>query len=590
MSEIKRALAAADESFLVNMANKGIYKRACKDIEGLMPVFSESADSISVEISGETVTLAAPLENSRCSCVSRTICRHIVGAILIVRSTLTDEDIAEVPKVSEEKERIESEKAPEAPVTKKNAATPKTLTAGEIKKINGCALDCLTLLGDILRNGIVRLPESVSDNAEVSAVRCHALKMADGERAMRSIGSMLNDYNEGRAAFSMDIFMRCFCNCIRIMEKFSEEDITAEALGSFRQEYTPVNEPLKLMPIGQRHTASGDYEGEIYYFLNLEDSEKPFMSLSDITPVFYETVKKRRRGTFPWGMTTPLSNMMKKMFVLVNAKVNSGKISSSQETKVEMTMNANLNCSEMRQLIYTDFRYAAVDLYEKKLHTELDRMLLLQPKRCMPPSFDKASQTYSMILEDKNGFRAYVRIKYRRENREFVEQLERIGGKMAKEPDKTYTMLAVGSIENDRLTLYPIEIYDFIDASYSDDYELAEEYSVSGEELSYSEAISELIEEVEEGIELVIQCGLQTGLSGAAKLENTAFNYGLKGLSRLCAEFAKLAEAYRHDTNADIKAVLHKLYEINDYVKSAKKRLSIILTLNKEDDKNDLRR
>ncbi|MBO5164558.1 MAG: hypothetical protein J6B75_09015 [Ruminococcus sp.] len=590
MNEIKRALAAADESFLVNMANKGIYKRACKDIEGMMPIFSESADSISVEISGETVTLAAPLENSKCSCVSRTVCRHIVGAILLVRSTLTDEEIAEVPKVVEEKERIETEKAPEVPENKRNEAATKTLTAGEIKKINECALDCLTLLGDILRNGIVRLPESVSDNAEVSVVRCHALKMAEGERAMRSIGSLLNDYNEGRAAFSMGNFMRCFCNCIRMMETLSEEDINAETLGTFRQEYTPVNEPLKLMAIGQRHTAGGDYEGEIYYFLNLEDAENPFMSLSDVTPLFYDTVKKRRRGTFPWGMTTPLSNMMKKMFVLVNAKVNGGKISSSQETKVAMTMNANLNCNEMRQLIYTDFRQAAVDLYEKKPRTELERMLLLQPKRCMPPSFDKASQTYSMILEDKNGFPAYVRIKYRRENREFVDQLERIGEKMAENPDKTYTLLAVGSIGNDKFELYPIEIYDFIDASYSDDHELAEEYSVSEEELSYSEVISELIEEVEEGLELVVQCGLQTGLSGSARLENISFNYGLKGLSRLCAEFSKLAEAYRHDTNADIKAVLHKLSEINDYVKAAKERLSIILTLNKEDNNNDLRR
>ncbi len=587
MSEIKRALAAADESFLVNMSNKGIYKRACKDIEEMTPVFNESADSISVEISGETVTLAAPLENSRCSCVSRTVCRHIVGAILIVRSTLTDEEIAEVPEVSEEKERIETEKAPE---NKKNDTAPKALTAGEIKKINECALDCLTLLGDILRNGIVRLPESVSDNVEVSAVRCHALKIAEGERAMRSIGLLLNDYNEGRAAFSMGNFMHRFCNCIKIMETFSEEDVNAETLGSLRQEYTPVNEPLKLMPIGQRHTAGGDYEGEIYYFLNLEDSEKPFMSLSDITPVFYDTVKKRRRGAFPWGMTTPLSNMMKKMFVLTNAKVSSGRISSSQETKVAMTMNANLNCNEMRQLIYTDFRNAAVDLYEKKPHTELERMLLLQPKRCMTPSFNKASQTYSMILEDKNGFRAYVRIKYRRENREFVEQLERIGKKMAENPDKTYTLLAVGSIETDRLTLYPIEIYDFIDASYSDDYELAEEYSVSGEELSYYEAISEIIEDIEEGLELVVQCGLQTGLSGSARLENTAFNYGLKGLSRLCAEFARLAEAYRHDTNADIKAVLHKLSEIKDYVKAARERLAIILTLHKEDNNHDLRR
>lgn len=588
MDEIKRALALADESFLVNMSNKGIYKRACKDTEGMLPLFSENAEGISVEILGETVTLTAPIENSRCSCVSRTVCRHIVGAILIARRTLKDLETDEVPQIIKEKERAENVKFPKSQENKKNDAVPGNLTAEEINKINGCAADCLTLLGDILRNGIVRLPEAISDNSEVLAVRCHALKMAEGERAMRSIGSLLNDYNAGRAAFDMSDFTHRFCNCIKIMDMLSDCSINSKILGSFRQEYKAVKVPLKLMPVGQRYTSGGDYEGEIYYFLNLDDPDKPFMSLSDISPIFYDNVKKRNRGTFPWGMSVPLSRMMKKMFVLVNAKSNGGKLSSSQETKVAMSVDANLNCDEMRRLIYTDFRNAAVDLYEKDSDSELDRMLLLQPKKCKQPCFDKVSQTFSMVLEDKNGFHAYVQIKYRRENREFVEQLERIGEKMMQNPDKTYTLLAVGSIETDKLALYPVEIYDFIEPVFSDDYELPQEYCSGTEEFSYYTAIAELMEEAGEELELAVQCGLQTGISGFRKFENKAFNYGLKGFSRLCGGFSELAEAYRHDANADIKEVLCKLVEISDYIRSAKKELSIIITLNKEDNDNDL--
>ena len=51
--------------------------------------------------------------------------------------------------------------------------------------------DQYALLADALRWGLVRMPESMAEHLEAAAVRCHALGMADAEKAMRELGTML---------------------------------------------------------------------------------------------------------------------------------------------------------------------------------------------------------------------------------------------------------------------------------------------------------------------------------------------------------------------------------------------------------------
>ena len=83
MNEVKKAVISANEDSLIELANKGIYKRACKDIDGVKPEFTENADDITVSVGGETVNIKAPLSECKCSCVSRTVCRHIIAAIVL---------------------------------------------------------------------------------------------------------------------------------------------------------------------------------------------------------------------------------------------------------------------------------------------------------------------------------------------------------------------------------------------------------------------------------------------------------------------------------------------------------------------------
>jgi len=73
----------AGEDFLVTLANKGLYKRALKDIEATSTIrILPSGEGIEVTLDTETVTLSPHIAQSTCSCPSRTVCKHILMGII----------------------------------------------------------------------------------------------------------------------------------------------------------------------------------------------------------------------------------------------------------------------------------------------------------------------------------------------------------------------------------------------------------------------------------------------------------------------------------------------------------------------------
>ncbi len=97
MADWRQSLADVDEDYLVGISNKGIVKRAYKDLEAEGEKAQEaakgidlSAEDLSVTAGSETVTLRLPLAESRCSCPSRSICRHVIMAVLIARQAAAE--------------------------------------------------------------------------------------------------------------------------------------------------------------------------------------------------------------------------------------------------------------------------------------------------------------------------------------------------------------------------------------------------------------------------------------------------------------------------------------------------------------------
>ncbi|WP_288207052.1 SWIM zinc finger family protein [uncultured Parabacteroides sp.] len=74
----------ANEAFLVTLANKGLYKRALKDLETTGQVeLAVAGDHLQVQLDEITVSLNPNISQSSCSCPSKTVCKHILMGILV---------------------------------------------------------------------------------------------------------------------------------------------------------------------------------------------------------------------------------------------------------------------------------------------------------------------------------------------------------------------------------------------------------------------------------------------------------------------------------------------------------------------------
>lgn len=79
--ELRTALAAADDAYLIGLSNKGTLNRAKKDLAALTPTMEGEY----VTIGTEKCAIRVPLGDSKCSCPSTSMCRHRLAAMLWLR-------------------------------------------------------------------------------------------------------------------------------------------------------------------------------------------------------------------------------------------------------------------------------------------------------------------------------------------------------------------------------------------------------------------------------------------------------------------------------------------------------------------------
>lgn len=85
MADWKKQLAEIDDEYLIGLTNKGIVKRAHKDKETATVKILKLEEEAALQVDGETVILSLPLGDSKCSCPSRSICKHIILGILFLK-------------------------------------------------------------------------------------------------------------------------------------------------------------------------------------------------------------------------------------------------------------------------------------------------------------------------------------------------------------------------------------------------------------------------------------------------------------------------------------------------------------------------
>ena len=106
MEELKRLLIQAGDEYLTGLSNRGMVKRAYKDLEQETPEVSWKGNEAEVRLKDAVCRIKVPLGDSACSCPSRSMCRHRIAAMIFLRKGLEGES---GEKTSDEKINPEKE-------------------------------------------------------------------------------------------------------------------------------------------------------------------------------------------------------------------------------------------------------------------------------------------------------------------------------------------------------------------------------------------------------------------------------------------------------------------------------------------------
>jgi hypothetical protein len=106
-----RKFAGFDDDALAALANKGLVRRAGKDVSKSPPIVTgDDGDALQLDVGDQHVMLCLPPGDSTCSCDAG-ICRHILAALLFVRDAEVDaSDAATSLNLREELISIDEEK------------------------------------------------------------------------------------------------------------------------------------------------------------------------------------------------------------------------------------------------------------------------------------------------------------------------------------------------------------------------------------------------------------------------------------------------------------------------------------------------
>ena len=489
-------------------------------------------------------------------------------------SALPQDVLCEPEKAEPQRSEEPEQQAPEP------EQADKPLSKKDLVRVHETAVICKEQMAGVLKRGLVRCAESADDGFEIAAVRCHAAKMADAEKAVRELGSRLGDCLDRRAAFDERVFTQRLCECERRIDKLLADDLTESSLGSFKKTYTDYNSTLVMLPIGARQVTEGDYVGGIYYFLDLDSTrEHRFLSYSDLRPVFYENMSRARQGSSEvWGAGVTIKSLMHSKLTLIGAKVSGGHLSSSAQTTIAAQERANLNCSAFRKMIVNSLPEIAITLSKRDTSDETGRLFLFHPKELLGFEFDKVTQQLEAQLSDgTNAVR--MNAKYTANTKELIEQLEAHLKKMQQNPNGYYVWLVSAYFEDGELALFPIEMYDFILPFEEKVYSLPKEFENIGQRAEYANKIGLLFDEIEDKLCELTRSGIGAGLNGMQKLLQLSKDFGLETLCTLYEGFYKSAEGYRHSTRDKSVEVLEKMSAVYSYISLARKRLALISAL-----------
>lgn len=700
----KQILDAVDDDYLVGISNKGIVKRAYKDKEESEPqnAVEEGATELTVKTGGETVRICYPLGESKCSCPSRSICRHVVLGILLAKEQLGPPEIsgevqAEAVVMTEgmagqqeeqhcsrihEKNVVEEAtvqsavmeeikayplkpllralstkalrslvekmqvrvlpeiqqtsivtvKLPGQDVVVKLLApleystctchkkelcshkaeailwcqwTEKVITteslAGEAEQspefdreqIREAAKQMKEYLEELLCMGLCRTSMEVVNTLERLAILAHNAELPRLENSLRTLADIYGRYLKRSASFSVEEGLRrvskLYGQILRLLVAENNSDI-AEIAGEFRAEYKLVGD-LDLVGITWEHFVSkSGYEGDTIYFL--EENTKKWYTYTNARPTFYDGKKRSgytEKVSAPWGLPVPLEGMVNMKIHLRGAKCDaSGRLSSSQETKAEITGGRDLSKVLLKGWYYEDFadafaeQIAVEGVEDLQTVQQIEKLVFLKPVRMEAARFDEVEQILHIPLWDGKGRKVLIEVPYSKREDATIHYLER-------RKDETVPCF-VGKLylKESRMQMYPLDLFTERELPWSGEaqkkwfgFPASKIEKKEAMDAGPQEAVLAILKEAEDALEDLYQVGFDTVqdtiLQRLKELGELTETYGMEYLSKELLGLAEQIAMERHRMRKADEAVeddiIRRFMGLCDYMYIGKKKV-----------------
>ena len=89
LKKLKIFIEAINEDYLIGLTNKGTVNRAKKDLEKVSALeYKVNDDNIEFKFDDITCNITENINNYKCSCISRSMCKHIIMSYIYVLNNL----------------------------------------------------------------------------------------------------------------------------------------------------------------------------------------------------------------------------------------------------------------------------------------------------------------------------------------------------------------------------------------------------------------------------------------------------------------------------------------------------------------------
>lgn len=428
---IGKVKASLTEENLTAISNKGIYKRGTKDAESITDVsISFSDDFFSIEFDDTKTVIKKDLSDFSCSCRSKTVCRHVISALVVLR------DIEISQAVQEE---ASSEVNPEEEVPSSEETCEEKMLVINPEYLS----EVISSVRVIMKKGIINCGKSDIDVLVQLSLKGENTIHNNISLMIRSLSSYIGEMLEKSAEFSsiktVHLLCRIYNTAKAVLANEKNPDNLEKLCYDGKEKYTE-RKPLCFTGLGAYPwTTDSGYAG-VTAILYCNDDNRIYTYSSSISYIYentkkfssFESLEEVFSSHAHWTNSVSLEQVSGSVFRLIGGKTsNGGRISSSKKTTMH-PLSENIYEKVPLMNIGAENFSADENEYEYFGRRQEEKIIAVRFEEFTHISYNKINQVLEFEISD--GIRLYpCEISWNEHNKNAVAYIERA---VKKAPEK----------------------------------------------------------------------------------------------------------------------------------------------------------